>query len=134
MGEITSAAGSEGAANGYTALAAKLQAMQQAADALLEQAEQVASRMRRNANAAVTLADLCAAAEVDPRHVAAIGDVSLAFGRVAGGGRRVASAAETVGQAAGHLRAQHRVEYGGIHAAAAASRVRQAKPGFYRQT
>ncbi|MGK5497550.1 hypothetical protein [Streptomyces sp. URMC 125] len=134
MGEITPAAESEGAANGYTALAAKLQAMQQAADALLEQAEQVASRMRRNANAAVTLADLCAAAEVDPRHVAVIGDVSLAFGRVAGGGRQVAAASEAVSEAAGHLRAQHRVEYGGIHAAAAASRARQAKPGFYRQT
>lgn len=134
MSEIAPAAGSEGAANGYTALAAKLRAAQKRADALMEQAEQVAQRMRRNAKAAVMLAELCAAAEVDPRHVAAIGDVSLAFGRVAGGGRQVAAAAETVGQATGHLRAQHQAEYGGIHAAALASRARQAKPGFYRST
>lgn len=132
MSEITPAVGSDGS-NGYSGLQAKLQALQAAADALRERAEQVAARMRRNGESAATLADLCAAAEVDPRRVAAVQDISGAYGRTAGGAVRLTSAADVMGQAAGHLKSRHAAEYGGIQAAMAAAPGRQAKPGFYRQ-
>ncbi|UXY24986.1 hypothetical protein N8I84_41885 (plasmid) [Streptomyces cynarae] len=132
MGQIAPAVGADGAANGYTALVAKFTALQHAAAQLLEEAEHVAQRMRDNANAAVTVAELCAAAEVDPHHVAAVADVGEAFGRVVGGCKQLQSAAESMHQAAGHLKDEHQAEYGGIHAAATSSKARQAKPGFYR--
>src|SRR5436190_4295498 len=126
------AVGSDGAANGYAALGAKLKALQSAAGELMEQAGQVAQRMRANAEAAVSVAELCAAAEVDPKHVAAVADVGEAFGRAVGGCKRLMGAADQVHQAAGHLKSEHRAEYGGIHAAATSSPARQARPGFYR--
>ncbi|MEV0185840.1 hypothetical protein AB0I54_42230 [Streptomyces sp. NPDC050625] len=132
MGQIAPAVGADGAANGYTVLVTKFTALQHAAAQLLEHAEYVAQRMRANADAAVTVAELCAAAEVDPRHVAGVADVGEAFGRVVGGCKRLMSAADSMHQAAGHLKSEHQAEYGGIHAAATASNARQAKPGFYR--
>ncbi|MGK3110598.1 hypothetical protein [Streptomyces sp. WAC05858] len=128
------AVGSEGAANGYQALQAKLKQLKGAADQLMEEAEQLAQRMRRNSNFAGTVADMTAAAEAEPRHVAAIGDVSEAFGRCVGGGRRVLAAAEGISNAAGQMKTTHQSQYGGIHAAVTSSRARQARPGFYRQT
>lgn len=132
MSDITPTINAEGS-NGYSGLQAKLGRLQQTADALAERATAVQARMQRNADAAAGLGDMCTAAEVDPVHTAAIGEIATAYTQVAAGGVRLASAAEAMGQAAGHLRAQHQAEYGGVQAAAAASPVRQAKPGFYRQ-
>ncbi|KES03409.1 hypothetical protein BU52_30695 [Streptomyces toyocaensis] len=132
MGEIAPAVSADGDANGYTAIHTKLTALQRAAAQLMEHAERVAQRMRANANAAVTVADLSAAAQVDARHVAAINEVATSFGRVVGGARRLSGAADSMHQAAGHLRTEHQAEYGGVHAAVTASKARQAKPGFYR--
>ncbi|MFH8939558.1 hypothetical protein [Streptomyces griseosporeus] len=133
MGEIAPAVGADGANNGYTALVTKFTALQNAAAQLLERAEHLAQRMRANADAAVTVADLCAAAEVDSRHVAAIADVSEGFGRVVGGSKRLMGVADAMYTAADDLKTEHQAEYGGVHAAATASKARQARPGFYRQ-
>ncbi|MEU5713985.1 hypothetical protein [Streptomyces flaveolus] len=132
MGQIAPAVGADGVNNGYVALVTKFTALQHAAAVLLEEAERLAQRMRANADAAVTVADLCAVAEVDGVHVAAVADIGEAFGRVVGGCKRVMSAADQVHTAAGHLKTEHQAEYGGIHAAVTASGVRQAKPGFYQ--
>ncbi|MEU3038115.1 hypothetical protein [Streptomyces griseoaurantiacus] len=127
------ATGAEGEGNGYLALGAKLKVLQMAAEQLLEEAEQHAHRMKNNADAAVQLADLCAAAEVDAKHVAAVADIAEAFGRVVGDARQVSATAYEVSEAAGHARTQHQAAYGGIHAAVSVSGARQARPGFYRQ-
>lgn len=134
MGQNASPVGADGAANGYTALTAKFTVLQKAAADLMEEAELVAQRMRRNADTATAVADLSAAAHVDGVHVAAIADVGHAFAMVAGGCTRMMSAADTMHTTAGHLKHEHQAEYGPIHAAVTASRARQAKPGFYRQT
>ncbi|MFI1377290.1 hypothetical protein ACH4UY_35475 [Streptomyces longwoodensis] len=134
MGQSTSLVGADGAANGYVALIAKFTALQNAAGGLMEEAELVAQRMRRNADAATAVADLSAAAHVDGVHVAAIADVGQAFAVVVGGCKRMLSVADTMHTAAGHLKHEHQAEYGPIHAAVTASRARQAKPGFYQKT
>ncbi|MFI1004929.1 hypothetical protein ACIP10_36115 [Streptomyces galbus] len=134
MGQSTSLVGADGAANGYVALTAKFTALQHAAGGLLEEAELVAQRMRRNAATATAVADLSAAAHVDGVHVAAIADVGLAFAVVVGGCKRMMSVADTMHTSAGHLKQEHQAEYGPIHAAVTASRARQAKPGFYQKT
>lgn len=133
MGDIALAVPADGAANGYSGVQAKLAALQRAAAQLMEHADRVAQSMRANAKAAVVVAELSAAAQVDGGHVAAIGEVAGHFGRVAGGARRLSGAADAMHQAAGHVRSEHQAEYGGVHAAVTASRARQAKPGFYRQ-
>ncbi|WP_432101221.1 hypothetical protein [Streptomyces sp. WAC 04229] len=132
MGHIAPAVNADGASNGYVALVSKLVALQVAAAQLLEHAERVAQQMRANADFAVTVAEFCAAAEVDPRHVGTVDEVGRAFARVVGGCKRLMSSADTMHAAAGHLKSEHQAEYGGVHAAATASRARQAKPGFYR--
>jgi hypothetical protein len=132
VGEITPAVSADADANRYTAIQAKLATLQRAAEQLMEHAERVARRMRANADAAVNVAELSAGAQVDARHVAVIEEVATAFGRAAGGARSLSGAAESMHQAAGHVRHAHEAEYGGIRAAAAASSARQAKPGFYR--
>ncbi|MFF3516564.1 hypothetical protein [Streptomyces sp. NPDC002573] len=132
MGHPAPAIGADGANNGYIALVTKFTALQKAAAGLMEEAELVAQRMRRNADAAVTVADLCASADVDPTHVAALADIGEAFGRTVGGCKQLLAAADLMHQAASHLKTQHQAEYGGIHAAATASRARQARPGFYQ--
>uniref|UniRef100_UPI003F49A295 hypothetical protein n=1 Tax=Streptomyces achromogenes TaxID=67255 RepID=UPI003F49A295 len=134
MVQIAPAAGADGAGNGYTALDRKFTVLQQAAAALQEEAERTAQRMRANADAAVTVADLCAAAEVDGVHVAAVADIGAEFAKVAGSYKQVMSAADTLHTAAGHLRSEHQAEYGGIYEAVAVSGVRQARPAFYQQT
>ncbi|MFD5572755.1 hypothetical protein [Streptomyces cadmiisoli] len=134
MGKIAPAVSADGANNGYTALVTKFTALQHAAAVLLEEAERLAQRMRVNADAAVTVADLCAAAQVDDVHVAAVADVGEAFGRVVAGCKRLMGAADDLHTAAGHLKTEHQAEYGGIHEAVTTSGVRQALPGFYRQT
>ncbi|MCX4971008.1 hypothetical protein OHA98_41070 [Streptomyces sp. NBC_00654] len=127
------AVGSDGENNGYKALRAKLTRLQNAADRLREEAEGVALRMKRNAKFAAVVADMCAAAEVDARHLTAIGGVSRAFGRCTAHGLRVAGAADRISQAAGRAKTVHQAQYGGIHAAVQATKARQAKPGFYRK-
>ncbi|MFD5814747.1 hypothetical protein [Streptomyces sp. NPDC127038] len=132
MGEIASAVAADGAANGYQAVGAKFTALQSAAADLFEHAERLAQRMRANANAALTVAELCAAAEADPRHVAAVAEVGAAFGQVSGECTRLVCSAEQTHQATADVQAAHQAEYGAVHEAATASKARQAKPGFYR--
>ncbi|MCX4920274.1 hypothetical protein OG458_42730 (plasmid) [Streptomyces sp. NBC_01281] len=132
MGEIAPAVAADGAANGYLSIVTKFTALQKAAAGLFEHAEQIAQRMRANADSAVVVAELCAAAEADARHVAAVAEVGEAFGQVVGGCKRLLSSAEQTHQAATDVKAAHQAEYGPVHAAATASRARQAKPGFYR--
>lgn len=134
MGQIAPVVGADGANNGYTALAAKFVALQNAAARLLEESERLAQRMRANRDAATVVADLSAAARVDDRHVTAVTDIAAAFGRVVGGCTQLMDAADAMHTAAGQLKTEHQAEYGGIHAAVTASRARQAAPGFYRQT
>ncbi|UXY40515.1 hypothetical protein [Streptomyces albidocamelliae] len=131
MGQIAPV-GDDGDANGYMGLATKFTALQTTAAHLLEHAELIAQRMRANAATAVRVAELSAAAEVDPAHVAAVTDVAGAFGRVVGGCKNLMGAVDGVHQAAGNLKAEHRAEYGAIHDAATASKARQARPGFYQ--
>ncbi|WP_333741963.1 hypothetical protein [Streptomyces sp. IBSBF 2806] len=126
--------GADGANNGYLAANAKFTALQKAAAGLLEEAERLALRMRVNADIATAVSDLCAAAQVDTRHVAHVAAVGAAFARVVNGCAGLMGAADAMHIAAGHLKTEHEREYGGIHAAATASRARQAAPGFYRQT
>ncbi|MEU0054671.1 hypothetical protein [Streptomyces sp. NPDC006309] len=133
MGQIAPV-GADGANNGYTAISAKFLALQKAAAGLLEEAEHLALRMRVNADAATAVSDLCAMAQADSRHVATVAAVGTAFSRVVNGCTALMGAADAMHTAAGHLRTEHQTEYGGIHAAATASRARQAAPGFYRQT
>ncbi|MFJ9931372.1 hypothetical protein ACIRU5_35810 [Streptomyces misionensis] len=132
MANNAPAIGADGAANGFSAVEAKLAALQKAAIGLQEETGVLVKQMRVNANAALKVAELSAAAEVDSRHVAAVVEIGAAFARVVGGCKVLIAAADTVHQATGHLRAEHKAEYGGIHAAVTASRARQAKPGFYR--
>jgi hypothetical protein len=133
VGEIALSVPADGDSNGFSAVQLKLAALQRAAAQLQEHAERVAQRMRANAKTAATVADLSAAAQVDGRHVTAIAEVAGHFRRVAGGARGLSGTADTMHQAAGHVRSEHRAEYGGVQASVAASRARQAKPGFYRQ-
>ncbi|WRZ96406.1 hypothetical protein OHB54_46515 (plasmid) [Streptomyces sp. NBC_01007] len=132
MGEIAPAVAADGAANGYLTIVTKFTALQKAAAGLFEHAEQLAQRMRANADSAVVVAELCAVAEADDRHVAAVAEVGEAFGQAVGGCKRLLSSAEQTHQAAAEVKAAHQAEYGPVHAAATASRARQAKPGFYR--
>ncbi|MGW0143644.1 conjugal transfer protein TraB [Streptomyces calvus] len=130
--EIAPTVGADGADNGYTALVAKFTVLQNAAAALLAEAERLSVRMRANATAATVVSELCAAAEVDARHVANVAEVGAAFGRVANGCTGLMGAADTLHTTVGRLKTEHQAEYGGIHEAVAASGVRQARPGFYR--
>ncbi|MEV5178067.1 hypothetical protein AB0L10_45385 [Streptomyces flaveolus] len=132
MGQIAPAIGADGADNGYTALVAKFTALQNAAASLFAEAERLSLRMRVNADAATVVSDLCAVAEVDARHVAAVAAVGAAFGGVVNGCSGLMGAVDALHTAAGHLKSEHQTEYGGIHAAVTASGVRQAKPGFYQ--
>ncbi|WP_055714039.1 hypothetical protein, partial [Streptomyces torulosus] len=131
---VGGAVGSDGAANGYQALQAKLTALKAAAEQLTEEALLKAQRTKRNADFADIVTDLSAAAAVDPRHLAVLGEVGAAFRRAAGSGGSVAAAADGVRLATAQLKSVHQAQYGGIHAAVNASKARQAKPGFYRQT
>jgi TolA-binding protein len=120
-------------ANGYAQLQARLRKLQQKADELRERVEARKQAMMRDAKDAERMREMCAAAEADPRHVAAIGDIVAALVRVAGGGAALMGAAERVSQGAGHLRSEHRAEYGAVREAAVTSPARQAKPGLYRR-
>ncbi|WP_060886742.1 hypothetical protein [Streptomyces caniscabiei] len=128
------AVGADGASNGYQALQAKLTALKAAADQLRQEAELKALRTKRNSDFADVVSDLSAAAEVDGNHIAAINEVAAAFARAAGSGMRVAAAADNVRLATEQLKSVHQAQYGRVQAAVTASKARQAKPGFYRQT
>ncbi|GAA1592643.1 hypothetical protein [Streptomyces globosus] len=127
-------ADAEGDANNFGGVGAKLRGLQAAADALQEHAVLLKDRMTRNANRALRLKNLCAAAGVAASHTGRITDVADAFNKVASASARVVSDTDAMGTAAGRVISQHRSEYGGINAASTASPVPQAKPGFYRVT
>lgn len=134
MNETAPALSTDAENNGYTAVQTKLATLQRTTEQLMEHAERVAARMRANAETAARVSDLSAAAEVDPVHLAALHDITDAFTQASSGARGLTSAAESMHIAAGLMRTSHEWEYGGIYEAAAASRARQAKPGFYQAT
>ncbi|MEU5242647.1 hypothetical protein AB0G81_00715 [Streptomyces asoensis] len=127
------AIGDDGTANGFNAVTAKFTALKNAAAGLMEQADLVAERMRGDAKASLKLAELCAAAEVDPRHIAAVIEIGQAFDAAASGCTGLQTAAEGVLLAAGHAGSEHQTEYGAVHEAVTSSPARQARAGFYRQ-
>ncbi|MGW2964965.1 hypothetical protein ACWDGI_41870 [Streptomyces sp. NPDC001220] len=132
MGEIAPAVGADGAANGYQAVAVKFRALQKASADLFDAAETVAQSMRDDSRFAIDVAELCALAEVDPRHVMTVVEVGARFGEVVGGCTQLMGAADRVHQAARQLQHEHQAEYGGVWEAVTTSPARQAKPGFYR--
>lgn len=132
MGEIAAAVGADGASNGFQAVEAKFNALQKAASDLFEVTETVAQSMRDNSKFAIDVAELCALAEVDPRHVLNVAEVGARFGEVVGGCTQLQGAADRVHQAARHLQHEHRAEYGGVYDEVTRSPARQARPAFYR--
>ncbi|WP_331730791.1 hypothetical protein OG933_45165 (plasmid) [Streptomyces sp. NBC_00016] len=132
MAHSAPAIGDDGAANGFTAVTAKFTALKKAAAGLMEEADLVAERMRSDARASLKLADLCTAAEVDPKHIAAVIEIGQAFDGAVHGCKGLQTAAEGVLLAAGHAGSEHQAEYGAVHEAVTSSPARQARAGFYR--
>ncbi|MFE1927557.1 hypothetical protein ACFW91_34005 [Streptomyces asoensis] len=132
MGHTGPAIGDDGAANGFTAVTAKFTALKKAAAGLMEEADVVAERMRSDAKASLKLAELCTAAEVDPKHVAAVIEIGQAFDAAVSGCTGLQTAAEGVLLAADHAGSEHQTEYGAVHEAVTSSPARQARAGFYR--
>ncbi|MCX4554263.1 hypothetical protein [Streptomyces sp. NBC_01500] len=125
--------GSDGAGNGFQAKQAKLAVLQQAAAALREEAEAIKNRMRSNSKMSTILAEMCRQAEVHATHTSRIDEIAAQFGKVAGGGLRIAAIGDRLYQAAHNWKRTHATQYGGIYNKNAVSRVPMAKPGFYRQ-
>ncbi|MEU5958795.1 hypothetical protein [Streptomyces sp. NPDC047525] len=125
--------GSDGAGNGFKAKQAKLALLQKAAAALKEEAEQIKTRMRSNAKMSAILAAMCRQAEVHATHTSRIDEIAAQFGKVAGGGLRIAAIGDRLYQATSNWKSTHATQYGGIYNKNAVSKVPMAKPGFYRQ-
>ncbi|MFI6254399.1 hypothetical protein [Streptomyces sp. NPDC051016] len=132
MGEMAPAVGADGASNGFQAVDYKFRALQKAASDLFDVTETVAQSMRDNSKAAMDVAELCAQAEVDPRHVVNVAEVGVRFGEVVGGCTQLQGAADRVHQAARNLQHEHQAEYGGVYDAVTTSPAREARPAFYR--
>ncbi|MFI1386664.1 conjugal transfer protein TraB [Embleya sp. NPDC020886] len=117
---------------GFPALQEQFSLLATASARLQEQLGALARRMRRTADLSVTTGEMCAAAEVDPRHIGQIGDVSVALSGVADTALALAATAEALQMAAVVARRAHDMEYRGVYEAVQATSSRQAKAGFYR--
>ncbi|CAL9617886.1 hypothetical protein SUDANB58_05765 (plasmid) [Streptomyces sp. enrichment culture] len=116
----------------FTRLAARTAALAASALALKEGLWSLQRRMERDADHADMLADLCTAAEVEPRFTGLITEAGAALRAVAQASAEVARTADQVQHDARGLHDAHQSEYRGVYEAVNASGVRQAKPGFYR--
>ncbi|MFF8925540.1 conjugal transfer protein TraB [Streptomyces albidoflavus] len=116
----------------FTRLAARMATLTTAALALKEGLWALQRRMKADADHADMLADLCVAAEVEPRFTSQINEAGTALRKVAEASGYLARAADRVQHDSQGLHDAHQSEYRGVYEAVNASRVRQAKPGFYR--
>lgn len=116
----------------FTALAGRTAALTAAALALKEGLWALQRRMRHDAEQAGLLADLCTAAEVEPRFTALIQEGGSALRAVADASLDLARTADQVQHDSQGLHDAHQQEYRGVYEAVNASGVQQARPGFYR--
>ncbi|GAA1017173.1 conjugal transfer protein TraB [Streptomyces thermogriseus] len=121
-----------GGAPSFTQLAARTAALTASALALKEGLWALQRRMERDADQADQLADLCTAAEVEPKFTALITEAGAALRAVAEASGDLARTADQVQHDAQELHDAHDQEYRGVYEAVNASGVRQARPGFYR--
>ena len=116
----------------FTRLAGRTAALTASALALKEGLWSLQRRMERDADQADKLAELCVAAEVEPRFAGQIHEAADALRKVAQASVELAQAADQVETSSQDLHDAHQREYRGVYEAVQASGVRQAKPGFYR--
>lgn len=116
----------------FLRLAARVTTLTAAALALKEGLWLLKRRMEHDADDSDTLAEQCAAAEVEPRFTGLVHEAGTALRVVATASGDVASAADLMEYQARGFGEAHQSEYRGIYEAVNASGVRQAKPGFYR--
>ncbi|WP_461712351.1 conjugal transfer protein TraB [Streptomyces sp. DSM 41013] len=116
----------------FTRLAGRMAALTASALALKEGLWALQRRMERDADHADMLADLCIAAEVEPRFTGQIHEAATALRAVATASADLARTADQVQHDSQGLHDAHQAEYRGVYEAVNASGVRQAKPGFYR--
>ncbi|MEZ3182986.1 conjugal transfer protein TraB [Streptomyces pimonensis] len=116
----------------FTGLAARTAALTASALALKEGLWSLQRRMGRDADHADMLADLCTAAEVEPRFTGLINEAATALRAVAEASADLARTADQVQHDSQGLHDAHQSEYRGVYEAVNASGVRQARPGFYR--
>ncbi|GAA3244984.1 conjugal transfer protein TraB [Streptomyces lavendulae] len=124
--------GGDGRTPSFLALAGRLAMLSAAALVLKEGLWALKHRMERDAKRADRLAEMCAAAEVEPGFTALIHEAGRALRAVADASAELADAADEMEFSARDTAAAHQAEYGGVYEAVNASGVRQAKPGFYR--
>ncbi|MGV9277704.1 conjugal transfer protein TraB [Streptomyces griseosporeus] len=116
----------------FTALAGRMAALTASALALKEGMWALKRRMESDADHADMLADLCIAAEVEPKFTGLIHEAGTALRAVANASGELADAADQVQHDSQGLHDAHQAEYRGVYEAVQGSGVRQAKPGFYR--
>lgn len=121
-----------GRAPGFRGLAARVTAFASSALALAQGLHALRRQMNHDADDADRLAEMCAAAEVEPKFTALIHEAGASLRAVATASGQMAQAADQMATAADGLASAHEREYRGVYEAVQASGVRQAKPGFYR--
>lgn len=97
---------------------------------LKEKLHLLKERMRRDAELARRVAELCGLAGVDPYFLALFMETSQAFDRVADASGELSDAADQMEMNARFVKDAHDTEYGGIYEVANASPYAQPKPGF----
>jgi hypothetical protein len=120
-------------AGSFPAIQEQLAGLAASAAHLQERIAVIARQTRRTADLAVTCGEMSATAEVDPHHIAQIGDVAVALSGVADATAATAARAGEINTAAVRARRAHDMEYRGVYEAVQATTSRQAKPGFYRR-
>ncbi|MFD8147358.1 conjugal transfer protein TraB [Streptomyces sp. NPDC059708] len=116
----------------FLSLAGRLALLSAAAVALKEGLWELRHRMARDASRADQLAEMCAAAEVEPAYTALIHEAGRSLRAVADASAELADAADEMEFSARGAADAHETEYRGVYEAVQASGARQAKPGFYR--
>ncbi|MEW2527541.1 conjugal transfer protein TraB [Streptomyces sp. NPDC047071] len=131
---VSSNTGSASSGNGFLALAGRTARLAASALSLKEGMHLLRSHMRTNANAALSLSEMCGQAEVEPRFTSMIEDVSASLTGVAEASGEMVDAADAVDTDARGFNGAHEREYRPGYEASNGSGVQQAKPGFYRRT
>lgn len=116
----------------FTKLATRMTTLTASALALKEGLRALKHRMEKNADGADKLADLCVAAEVEPKFIGLMKEGAAALRAIAQAAAETVRAADQVEHDSRDLDQSHQTEYRGIFEAVRASGIRQAKPGFYR--
>jgi len=116
----------------FIRLTGKMAAVTAAALALKEGLYLLKRRMHFDADKSDRIAEMCAAAEVEPKFTALIHEAAQDLRRVAEASGEVAGAADQMETNARDFVDAHQSEYRGVYEAVRASGVRQAKAGLYR--